>query len=860
MFQDQYPFQDPVRAYDLTTMEAAKAPHAALPQDPYFRAHHLGNYEVEKQCQGYVQQNKQFQMLSSPCCLLTVRVIRIRNLRRADPISQPDCYVTLWLPTASGEKARTKTIDNCKNPVWNETFYYRIQSQIKNVLELGVYDQDRVTQDDQLFTVRFDIAKLPLGERTLMCFKSDPKMQEELEVEFLLQTILGPPETIFTNGVLVSREACCLEVQVHEKKQYKSRKDLFLTVKGSYEGTQDVIFGPEAIVCPLCPIVFHYTKYTEPTLDVMIPKKKHYNAKTCSYSVDTGHPVVMLNSLPFGEKVTIAEEKRFDLNVKAEDCHCSCPQDLNIRFGYDLCAEEKDFLCKRKMYVAPAVRNVLQLQEDLQHHEVPVVAIMTTGGGLKSMTGLYGSLLALKKLNLLDCLTYISGLSGTTWTMANLYRDAYWSQRDLDEQICEAQKHATKSKMGCFSMDRIKYYNKQLCQRKQEGYRTSFIDLWGLIIEYLLNDGKDCHKLSDQQAALSNGQNPLPIYVAVNIRDKYSTEDFKEWVEYTPYEVGVLKYGAFVRTEDFGSEFFMGRMIRKIPESRMCYLQGLWSSIFSVNLMYILGFTNTSEDFWHRWTRDRVEDIEEEPILPTKPYELRTRMFTPAGCLSNAIRGFLTDRFSVAQHHNFLKGFHLHNDYLMNDNFCRWKDTVLDSSPNQLFEQENHLGLIDAGFFINNSSSPLLRPERNVDIIIYLSYTTGSHVLPLEKACKYYMNQKIPFPNVCLSEEDKKNLKECYVFQDLDTPGCPIVLFFPLVNDTFQHYKAPGVKRCCSEMEEGKVDLTSLFSPYSMYAVKYTEENYRRLLNLSEYNVLNNAHLIIQALHTVVQRKRQCWK
>jgi len=47
--------------------------------------------------------------------------------------------------------------------------------------------------------------------------------------------------------------------------------------------------------------------------------------------------------------------------------------------------------------------------------QVPVVAIITTGGGLKSMTGLYGSLMGLKKLNLLDCITYVSGLSGTTW-------------------------------------------------------------------------------------------------------------------------------------------------------------------------------------------------------------------------------------------------------------------------------------------------------------------------------------------------------------------------------------------------------------------------------------------------------------
>lgn len=47
-----------------------------------------------------------------------------------------------------------------------------------------------------------------------------------------------------------------------------------------------------------------------------------------------------------------------------------------------------------------------------------------------------------------------------------------------------------------------------------------------------------------------------------------------EWVEFTPYEVGFLKYGAFVRSEDFGSEFFMGHLMKKIPESRICFLEG----------------------------------------------------------------------------------------------------------------------------------------------------------------------------------------------------------------------------------------------------------------------------------------------
>uniref|UniRef100_A0A8D0F4V7 PLA2c domain-containing protein n=1 Tax=Strix occidentalis caurina TaxID=311401 RepID=A0A8D0F4V7_STROC len=515
--------------------------------------------------------------------------------------------------------------------------------------------------------------------------------------------------------------------------------------------------------------------------------------------------------------------------------NCSCHQDLDMRFGFELCSQEMTFLRKRKRYVASALKNVFHLQQDLQDFEVPVVAIITTGGGLKSMTGLYGSLMGLKKLNLLDCVSYISGLSGTTWTMANLYRDAYWSQKDLDSHIGEAQKQATKCKMGCFSMDRMKYYDKQLCQRKEEGYRTSFIDLWGLMIEYLLNDGKDPHKLSEQQEALCDGQNPLPIYVSVSVRDSYSTNDFKEWVEFTPYEVGLLKYGAFVRTEHFGSEFFMGRLLKKLPESRICYLQG--------DVLHYLGRGNLEG---YNTVNQRVDISDEDPVLPTRPHELRTRMYTPPGPLSSALRGALTDRFSVAQHHNFLKGYQLHNNYLENEHFCRWKDTVLDSRPNELMQNADHLGMIDAGFFINTSSPPLLRPQREVDVIIYLN-----------KAYKYYSEQKIPFPKISLTDEDKKNLKECYLFHDSDLPGCPIVIFLPLVNDTFREYKAPGVKRCCSEMEGGQLDLTSRFSPYCMFSVRYTDENYRRLLNLSEYNILNNSQMIMQALQIAMQRRRQ---
>lgn len=75
-----------------------------------------------------------------------------------------------------------------------------------------------------------------------------------------------------------------------------------------------------------------------------------------------------------------------------------------------------------------------------------------------------------------------------TRTMAKLYEDANWSQKDLGGPIGDIRKHVTKSKMHCFSLNHMKYYEKELCERKQEGHKLSFTDLWGLFIDCMLHD------------------------------------------------------------------------------------------------------------------------------------------------------------------------------------------------------------------------------------------------------------------------------------------------------------------------------------------------------------------------------------
>lgn len=49
----------------------------------------------------------------------------------------------------------------------------------------------------------------------------------------------------------------------------------------------------------------------------------------------------------------------------------------------------------------------------------------------------------------------------------------------------------------------------------------------------------------------------------------------QEWVEFSPYEIGIAKYGTFMKTEHFGSKFMVGKLIKQHPESPLHFLQGV---------------------------------------------------------------------------------------------------------------------------------------------------------------------------------------------------------------------------------------------------------------------------------------------
>ncbi|XP_027725709.1 cytosolic phospholipase A2 beta isoform X2 [Vombatus ursinus] len=710
--------------------------------------------------------------------LLSVRVLKAHGFPSKDILTASDSYVSLWLPTASSQEFRTRTVRNCSNPVWNQTFRFRIHNHLKNILELKVFDQDLLTKDDPIFSVLFDVGTLKVGESQRESFTLNPQGKEELEVEFRLQSLPACPEQLITNGVLVARELSTLDVQLENmgniQDNSESNGGVEALVLGSYEGSQTVTPGTS-------PIHFHSPTCWESELSVKLQGASQEVLK------------VPLKSLPYGHMVRVSlpttEEPALMMQLKTK----KDPEKLAVRLDFGLCEEEQIFLRKRKQVVAKALKQVLQLKDELQEDEIPVVAIMATGGGIRAMTSLYGQLSGLKELGLLDCVSYITGASGSTWAMANLYEDPDWSQKDLAGPTAAVRARVTKSKLSILAPSRLQKYRQELKERAQQGYPACFTDLWSLLNEALLHDEPHDYKLSDQQEALEHGQNPLPIYCALNTKAKsLSTFEFGEWVEFSPYEVGFPKYGAFVPAELFGSQFFMGRLMKRLPESRICFLEGIWSNLYAANLQDSLYWSSEPDHFWDRWAQDQV-------TLGTK----------------------------------------------------------LDGHPYQLTPMEPYLCLLDVGYFINTSCPPLLLPTRQVDLILSLDYNLQGGFQQLELVGRYCQQQGIPFPPITLSPEEKELPRECHRFSDPESPAAPVVLHFPLVNDSFQHHSAPGVQRKPEELAAGEVNLTSSGSPYHYTKVTYSEEDVDKLLSLTRYNICNNREQLLQALGEAVQRRRQ---
>uniref|UniRef100_S4RJ95 Phospholipase A2, group IVF, tandem duplicate 2 n=1 Tax=Petromyzon marinus TaxID=7757 RepID=S4RJ95_PETMA len=561
-----------------------------------------------------------------------------------------------------------------------------------------------------------------------------------------------------------------------------------------------------------------------------------------------------------------------------------------LRLGFDLSDGEKEFLQKRMKVMPGAFQKFLNLKVTPQEKDVPVVAVLGSGGGLRATISLLGCLLALEEQGLLDCITYMNGVSGSTWCISNLYQQPLWGKGEtsgIAQEIQELKACTIAPKYGAFSPETLLKFRNAMTDKKEDNQFVSLTDLWGLVLQWIFGKQEKLVRLSDQQKVVSTGQVPYPIYSAINVKSTVSTDDFAEWVEFTPHEVGMPKYGGFVRTADFGSEFYMGNLVRRHAELPLHYLQGLWGSAFAASLdrIYldatgsslkllksfktkISALDGKSFDFYltsHIFTLNPI-------ICMNSPADkaqghLATKVVTPVSWLSSAL-GNIFSKHRAGQNFNFLSGCFLSRNYPTSSQFLTKDVTSLglvwcavanfDSQPNQLTPLENNIFLVDAGLKLNSAFPLVMRPQRNVDVIISFDFSWQTPFTTLTLTSKYCQEHGIPFPKIDIPSCNLDDLHECYIFSDESDPRAPIVLHFPLINNSFRKFKTPGNPRVTQEeCSFGDFDVYMSNSPYRTFNFTYSELEFDRLIALNHYNVVNNLPAIRQALQSALKRTKR---
>lgn len=90
--------------------------------------------------------------------------------------------------------------------------------------------------------------------------------------------------------------------------------------------------------------------------------------------------------------------------------------DAQVRISKDLCPQEQAFLKKRSIQTAKALARYLGLPEsDVDPLDVPRIAMIGSGGGLRALVAGTSSYLSAHEAGLFDCVTYTAGVSGSCW-------------------------------------------------------------------------------------------------------------------------------------------------------------------------------------------------------------------------------------------------------------------------------------------------------------------------------------------------------------------------------------------------------------------------------------------------------------
>lgn len=387
--------------------------------------------------------------------------------------------------------------------------------------------------------------------------------------------------------------------------------------------------------------------------------------------------------------------------------------EANVRVSKTLCPAEDAFLQARRKHTTKALAKYLGLKESEVHpDDVPVIGLCGSGGGLRALVAGASSALCAQESGLFDCVTYTAGVSGSCW-LQTLFNTSI-GQRDY-QRIIDHLKHRIGVHIAyppaALELLSSAPTNKFLLSGFVEKLRGvpdadfGLVDVYGLLLAARLLIPKDELRISDndlkisnQRYAVENGEAPLPIYTAVRHEipahlkehvtpSKYAWHNTKhydwfQWFEWTPFEFFCEELECGIPTWAVGRPWDGGKTVWRengmaLPELRTPLMMGIWGSAFCATLSH---------------------------------YYKEIRPMLKAAGLNKL------DTLLAGQSDDLSKVHPI--DPAVIPNFARGlRDRLPESCPESI-HQASHLQLMDAGMSNNLPIYPLLRPGRDVDIVI----------------------------------------------------------------------------------------------------------------------------------------------
>ncbi|CAG8534774.1 8629_t:CDS:2 [Diversispora eburnea] len=384
--------------------------------------------------------------------------------------------------------------------------------------------------------------------------------------------------------------------------------------------------------------------------------------------------------------------------------------DATVRNNNDLSEGEIKFIHDRKLFIREAFAKYVGVDiSEIHVDDIPVIAI------IGSESGLY------------DCGVYLAGLSGSCWTLGQLYTSIAQSHENPIQALVEF--HRTKLSHSIFNphglvegfaetsdpQTAVELVFGSLIRKKATGIKLSIIDVYSTLLAAKILIDKDPtkqlqfgdFKLSEQRKYIDGGKNLMPLYVSTyhnrpwedtlnaeeaalfpNYEEMYEIhkmkKDYYQWYEFNPYEIGCDETPAWIPSWAFGRKFELGKNVERFPEQSLGLLLGIMGAAPSASL------------------QSEIRALEE--VLPEGKFkdELRNLYDEAMEIIGTQKQKVIEGYHPIPQPYNYNFSYHLNP-----------------TPPYKLGPANNEMTYFgDAGVSNDFPMYPVTHPNRKVDIVI----------------------------------------------------------------------------------------------------------------------------------------------